>query len=76
MTAEEMLKKVDHTQLKPYATWEDIVTLCEEAVTYHTASVCVPPAYIRRIHETYGDKVNICTVVGFPVRLQRHGGEG
>lgn len=67
MTAEEMLKKVDHTQLKPYATWEDIVTLCEEAVTYHTASVCVPPAYIRRIHETYGDKVNICTVVGFPL---------
>ena len=67
MTAEEMLKKVDHTQLKPYATWEDIVTLCEEAVKYHTASVCVPPAYIRRIHETYGDKVNICTVVGFPL---------
>ncbi len=67
MTAEEMLKKVDHTQLKPYATWEDIVALCEEAVKYHTASVCVPPAYIRRIHETYGDKVNICTVVGFPL---------
>ena len=67
MTAEEMLKKVDHTQLKPYATWEDIVKLCEEAVKYHTASVCVPPAYIRRIHETYGDKLNLCTVVGFPL---------
>ena len=67
MTAEEMLKKVDHTQLKPYATWEDIVKLCEEAVQYHTASVCVPPAYIQRIHETYGDKLNICTVVGFPL---------
>lgn len=67
MTAEEMLKKVDHTQLKPYATWKDIVTLCEEAVKYHTACVCVPPAYIRRIHETYGDRVNICTVVGFPL---------
>lgn len=67
MTAKEMLSKVDHTQLKAFATWEDIVTLCEEAITYGTASVCVPPAYIKRIHETYGDKINICTVVGFPL---------
>lgn len=67
MTATEMLNKVDHTQLKAFATWEDIVKLCDEAVLYQTASVCVPPAYIRRIHETYGDKVNICTVVGFPL---------
>ena len=67
MTAKEMLSKVDHTQLKAFATWEDIVTLCEEAITYGTASVCVPPAYIKRINETYGDKINICTVVGFPL---------
>lgn len=67
MTAEEMLQKVDHTQLKAYATWEDMVKLCDEAVKYRTASVCVPPAYIRRIHEKYGDKLNICTVVGFPL---------
>lgn len=67
MTAKEMLSKVDHTQLKAYATWEDIVKLCDEAVEYGCASVCVPPAYIKRINEVYGDKVNICTVVGFPL---------
>lgn len=67
MEAQEILKKVDHTQLKAFATWEDIVKLCDEAVKYHTASVCVPPAYIRRIHDTYGEQINICTVVGFPL---------
>ena len=67
MKQEEMLKKVDHTQLKAFATWEDIQKLCEEAIEFHTASVCVPPAYIARIHEKYGNKVNICTVVGFPL---------
>lgn len=67
MEKNEILKRVDHTQLKAYATWEDIVALCEEALAFGTASVCVPPAYIRRIHEKYGDKINICTVVGFPL---------
>lgn len=67
MTKQEMLGKVDHTQLKAYTTWEDIHKLCEEALEYHTASVCVPPAYIKRIHDTYGDGINICTVVGFPL---------
>ncbi len=67
MDKKEILKRVDHTQLKAFATWEDIVTLCDEAVEYGTASVCVPPAYIARIHDKYGDKVNICTVVGFPL---------
>ena len=66
MTTEEMLSRVDHTQLKAFATWEDIVSLCDEAVEFHTASVCVPPCYVKRIHDTYGDKVNICTVIGFP----------
>lgn len=67
MTTEEMLLHVDHTQLKAFATWEDIQKLCEEAMEFHTASVCVPPTYIKRIHDIYGDKVNICTVVGFPL---------
>lgn len=67
MTNQEMLSHVDHTQLKAFATWEDIVKLCDEAVEYGTASVCVPPCYIKRIHDTYGDKLNICTVVGFPL---------
>ena len=67
MTREEMLKKVDHTLLKPFAVWEDIEKLCREAVKYHTASVCIPPSYVKRVHETFGDQLNICTVVGFPL---------
>lgn len=67
MTIQEMLQYVDHTQLKAFATWEDIKRLCEEALEYGTASVCVPPAYVGRIHDTYRDRVNICTVVGFPL---------
>lgn len=67
MTKEDILQRVDHTQLKAFATWEDIVKLCDEACNYHTASVCVPPAYIKRIHDTYGEAINICTVVGFPL---------
>ena len=67
MTNSEILKHIDHTLLKAVATWEDIKVLCDEAIEYGTASVCVPASYISRIHETYGDKINICTVVGFPL---------
>ena len=67
MEVKDILKHIDHTQLKPYATWEDIDKLCKEAVTYGTASVCIPPCYIRRVKEKYGRKLNICTVVGFPL---------
>ena len=67
MHTSEILSHVDHTLLKAFATWEDIQKLCEEAMEYHTASVCVPPSYIKRIHDTYGEKINICTVVGFPL---------
>ena len=57
----------DHTQLKAFATWEDIKKLCDEAVEYQTASVCIPPCYIQRVKEAYGEQINICTVVGFPL---------
>ena len=67
MDKKEILKHIDHTLLKAVATWEDIKVLCDEAIKYETASVCVPACYISRIHETYGDKINICTVVGFPL---------
>ncbi len=67
METTEIMHHIDHTLLKPCATWAEIQTLCEEALTYHTASVCVPPCYIRRIHDTYGSQINICTVVGFPL---------
>lgn len=67
MNNEKILSYIDHTQLKVIATWGDIKILCDEAIRYKTASVCVPPTYIDRIHQEYGDKINICTVVGFPL---------
>ncbi len=67
MKIKEILAHVDHTQLKAFADWEDIRKLCEEAILYHTASVCIPPCYIKRVKEAFGDKINICTVVGFPL---------
>lgn len=67
MNNEELFQYVDHTQLKAFATWEDIRKLCQEAIEYKTASVCVPPCYTKRIADTYGEKINICTVVGFPL---------
>ena len=70
MSNEEMLAKVDHTLLKPYATWADIRQICEDAIAYHTATVCIPPSYIGRIREAYGDRVKICTVIGFPLGYQ------
>lgn len=66
MNIKEMLKHVDHTQLKAFATWEDIKELCEEAIQYETASVCIPPSYIKRIRNSY-ENINICTVIGFPL---------
>ena len=66
MTNKEMLTYVDHTLLKPTATWNQIKTLCEEALKYHTASVCIPCSFISRAHEAFPE-LNLCTVVGFPL---------
>lgn len=67
MNDNEILRYVDHTQLKAFATWNDIKKLCEEAIEYNTATVCVPPCYIKKIKDEYKDKINICTVIGFPL---------
>ncbi len=67
MEIKEMLKKIDHTQLKAYATYEDIRKLCEEAIRFETASVCIPPAYVADVKRAFGDKLKICTVIGFPL---------
>lgn len=67
MESLEMMKYVDHTLLKAFSTWEEIRVLCDEAIAYQTASVCIPPNYVKRIYDTYGDKINICTVIGFPL---------
>lgn len=64
---EHILSKVDHTVLKAITTWEDIKKLCEEAKTYKTASICIPPSYVKRVKEEFGDQINICTVIGFPL---------
>ncbi|MDY3007101.1 deoxyribose-phosphate aldolase [Anaerococcus porci] len=66
MDNKEILKHIDHTLLKAYSTWDSIKLLCDEAVEYETASVCVPQTYIKRIKENY-PSLNICTVIGFPL---------
>ncbi len=67
MTNREIYSKVDLTLLAANSTWEQIKTLCESAVKYECATVCVPQSYIKRIKESYADKLKICTVVGFPL---------
>ncbi|KAF5061990.1 Deoxyribose-phosphate aldolase [anaerobic digester metagenome] len=67
MTNKEILSRIDHTLLKQFATWEEIKVICDDAITYKTASVCIPPSYVKKIKETYGEQLNICTVIGFPL---------
>lgn len=63
---EEILKKVDHTLLKQTSTWEDIKKICDDAIKCNTASVCIPPCFVKQAKEYVGDKMKICTVIGFP----------
>jgi deoxyribose-phosphate aldolase len=67
MTDQEIFSRIDHTLLKATATWEGIAKLCGEAIQYKTASVCIPPSFVKPVFEEYGAKVNICTVIGFPL---------
>ncbi|MCH5272319.1 MAG: deoxyribose-phosphate aldolase [Lachnospiraceae bacterium] len=60
------VKYVDHTLLAQTATWEEIKQICDDAVTYGTASVCIPPSYVKRAKDYLGDKMPVCTVIGFP----------
>ncbi|MCR5774562.1 MAG: deoxyribose-phosphate aldolase [Lachnospiraceae bacterium] len=66
MDIKEILGKCDHTLLKQESRWEDIKTILDDAKKYHTASVCIPPCYIKRAREYAGDEVKLCTVIGFP----------
>ncbi|MCL2265091.1 MAG: deoxyribose-phosphate aldolase [Treponema sp.] len=66
MNNEEILKYIDHTLLKAASTWEEIKILCDEAVKFKTASVCIPPCYVKPVRNEYED-LNICTVIGFPL---------
>ena len=67
MTNEEILSHIDHTLLKAVSSWAEIQKLCDEAIRFKTASVCVPPSYVKPIHDAYGKKLNICTVIGSPL---------
>ena len=66
MEIKNILKYVDHTLLKQEATWEQIKVICDDAIKFSTASVCVPPSFVKRCKEYCGDKMKICTVIGFP----------
>ena len=66
MNKQEILSKVDHTLLKQTATWEQIRVICDEGAECQTASVCIPPCFVKQAKEYVQGKVAICTVIGFP----------
>lgn len=59
-------EKVDHTLLTQNATWEEIKQICDDAITYGVASVCIPPSYVKGVKEYVKDQIAVCTVIGFP----------
>lgn len=66
MEQRAILNKLDHTLLTQNATWEQIRGLCEEGIKYRVASVCIPPCYVKEAKDYVGDRLKICTVIGFP----------
>ena len=66
MDKNEILRHVDHTLLLQPSTWEEIRHICDDAIKYQTASVCIPPCYVKQAHEYMGDRMAVCTVIGFP----------
>ncbi len=66
MEMNEILGRCDHTLLTQTATWEEIRALCDDGMRYGTASVCIPPSFVKRAKEYVGDRLTICTVIGFP----------
>lgn len=66
MNKQDILKKVDHTILSQTAKWEDVKKICDEGIKYNVASVCIPPCYVEEAKKYVGEKLKICTVIGFP----------
>lgn len=66
MNQQEILAKVDHTLLAQTAIWEEVKQICDDAIYYKTASVCIPPSFVKRAKEYVKDAMQICTVIGFP----------
>jgi len=66
MDIKEILSKCDHTLLGQTATWEEIKQICDDGIKYNTASVCIPPSFVKLAKEYVENKLSICTVIGFP----------
>ena len=66
ISLQEILGYCDHTLLKQESTWEQIREICNDGIKYQTASVCIPPSFVRQARELVGDDLAICTVIGFP----------
>lgn len=66
VTIQKIIGMVDHTLLAQTATWEEIRQLCDDAVAYGTASVCIPPSFVKKAKEYLGERMQVCTVIGFP----------
>ena len=66
MEVKEILRKCDHTLLSQTATWAEIQAICDDGMKYHTESVCIPASYVKQAKDYVGDKLPICTVIGFP----------
>ena len=66
MEIQEILGKCDHTLLAQTSTWEEIRAICDDGMKYKTASVCIPPSFVKRAKDYVGDRLKICTVIGFP----------
>lgn len=66
MDIQKILSAVDHTLLKQDSTWEQIQQICDDAMKYHTASVCIPASYVKRVKDYVGDRMAVYTVIGFP----------
>ena len=66
MEHQEILSRVDHTLLTTTATWEQVKEICDEGMEFGTASVCIPPRYVKRASDHVGNRLKICTVIGFP----------
>lgn len=66
MNIQELLAKCDHTLLSQTATWDEIKLICDDGIKYHAASACIPASYVKQAKEYVGDRLPICTVIGFP----------
>jgi len=66
MNKQEILKYVDHTLLKQTSTWEEVKQICDDGIKFNTASICIPPIFVKQAKQYVSDKIKICTVIGFP----------